>query len=179
MTAPVPALPGLTIATMAATDGVLLENLSQLYVHDMSALFAGTARLDLGEDGRFTLDPPIDRWWREPRHVPLLLRWHGRPAGFALVNAHSVLDPPVDRAIAEFFIVRKYRRSGLGRAAAQAVFDAWPGHWEAAVMRANAGALTFWRRAVESHGSARDITVHDRDDARWNGSVVRFRIAPA
>lgn len=164
---------------MAATEAALLANLSQLYVHDMSTFFAGTARLEVGEDGRFLLDPPVDRWLRAPDHVPLLLRWHGQPAGFALVNAHSVVDPPADRAIAEFFVVRKYRRSGLGRAAAHAVFSAWPGNWEAAVMRANAGALAFWRSAVTAHGSASAITVHERDDARWDGSVLRFRIAPA
>jgi len=173
------AMAGLAIEPALPSDRLLLENLTQLYLHDFSAFHADTAVLDLGDDGRFDPDPPLDRWWQAHDHVPLLLRWHGRLAGFALINADSQMDAPVDHAIAEFFIVRKYRRSGLGLATAHAIFNRWPGAWEAAVMRANIGARLFWDRAVRSHGEADNIAVHDRRDTKWDGLVFRFRIAPA
>lgn len=168
---------GLDIAAASAAERPLLENLYQLYMHDFSELFADTLRLDLGADGRYIVDPPVDRWWQAPAHVPLLLRWHGRPAGFALINNVSHLGTPVDRAVGEFFVVRKHRRRGLGVAAARAVFAQWPGEWEAAVMRANTGGRAFWERAIGGCSEAAAIVAHDRDDAMWNGTVFRFRIA--
>lgn len=166
---------GLAIDPARADERPLLENLSQLYLHDFSELFAGTPRLDLDHEGRFRLDPPLDRWWQAAEHVPLLLRWHGHPAGFALVNADSHMGVPVDRAIAEFFVVRKYRRLGLGRATARGLFARWPGTWEIAVMRVNIGAVAFWEWAITGYPVANGLVIHDRADALWNGTVFRFR----
>lgn len=159
-------------------DRPVLEALTQLYLHDMSAFFAGTGRLDLGEDGRFVVEPSLDRWFGAAGHVPMLVEVGGRPAGFALVNDHSVLGEQVDRAVAEFFVVRKYRRTGLGTAAARAVLSGAPGVWEAAVMRANAGAVAFWDAVMRGCPGVVDVMAHDRDDAGWNGTVFRLRVSP-
>lgn len=168
-------IPGLAIDPAAPHERPLLENLSQLYLHDFSPLFAATPRLDLTPDGRFILDPPLDRWWREPDHTPHILRWHGAPAGFALINRHSAMATPTDHAVAEFFVVRKYRRLGLGAAAAHSLFTRHPGRWEAAVMRANTRAAAFWHHAVHTLPAAHAITIHDRADADWNGTIFRFQ----
>jgi predicted acetyltransferase len=50
--------------------------------------------------------------------------------------------------MAEFFIVRQYRRSGVGHQAARSIFTANPGRWELAIAAPNAGARAFWPRAV-------------------------------
>jgi predicted acetyltransferase len=179
LTSPIrPRLAGLTIEAAASAERPLLENLTQLYLHDFSALYADTNRLDLGSDGLFQPDPPLDRWWTEPDHLPLLLRWHGKPAGFALINRHSHMGAPIDHGVAEFFVVRKYRRLGLGAAAAHAVFGHLPGRWEAAVMRSNAKAQMFWEAAIRNCPKASAITAHDRADGEWNGCIFGFSIAP-
>jgi predicted acetyltransferase len=46
--------------------------------------------------------------------------------------------------VAEFFVVRSARRSGVGSAAALALFDMFPGAWEVRIRRANPAALKFW-----------------------------------
>jgi predicted acetyltransferase len=171
-------LPGLAIDAARTEERGLVENLTQLYVHDFSALFAGTQRLDLGQDGRFQLDPPFDATWQVDDHLTLLLRWHGHPAGFALINRHSHMAAPTDNAIAEYFVVRKYRRLGIGIAAARAIFTAWPGQWEVAVMRANIGAIAFWDEAIRGCPNADKLVVDDRSDGDWTGPVFRFVIAP-
>lgn len=50
--------------------------------------------------------------------------------------------------MAEFFVVRKHRRSGVGFQAVRQLIGARPGQWEIAVVRANVGALAFWRRVA-------------------------------
>ena len=44
----------LQIVRAGPKDGVLLQNLFQLYTHDFSEFWAGSARGGLGADGRFT-----------------------------------------------------------------------------------------------------------------------------
>lgn len=170
---------GLSVDIATAAERAVVDNLVQLYIHDFSELYAGTSRSDLGADGRYVVDIPLDRWWGgADDHVPLLLRVDGRLAGFALINASPHGRAPVDRNIAEYFIVRKYRRAGVGTAAAHAIFDRWPGHWEAAVMRENIAARAFWERCIRSYPGTRDIVIGDSSNFTWNGAVFRWLIVP-
>jgi len=155
-----------------------LANLTQLYIHDFSAFWAGTPDGELQDDGRFA-DYPLDAYWREPSRIPLLFRQDDRLIGFALLNAVGHGDWPVERNMAEFFIVRKHRRGGAGTAAARQVFSLYPGAWEVAVARKNVGALAFWGQAIDGHPQVQDVTEHDLATAAWNGALFRFVLAPA
>ena len=168
----------LTVDVAAAAEQSIIANLLQLYIHDFSELFAGTPRCDLDGDGLYRPDIPLADWWRLSGHVPLLIRVDGRLAGFALINDHGHSGRSVDWNVAEFFIVRKYRRAGAGHAAAQAIFSRWPGQWEAAVMRANTGARAFWERTIADYPGVGGIAAEDCHDDRWNGTLFRFAIAP-
>ena len=108
--------------------------------------------------------------------MPLLIRQGGALIGFALINDHAHGGRPVERNMAEFFIVRKHRRGGMGTATAHVVFGRYPGTWEAAVARRNTAALAFWRKAIASHPLVSAIEEEDIATQEWNGPVIRFRI---
>ncbi|MEO8374586.1 MAG: GNAT family N-acetyltransferase [Sphingomonas bacterium] len=150
-----------------------LANMMQVYTHDFSELWSGEARGELGDNGLFAAYP-LDPWWREPDHIPLLVKAGGFLAGFALLNKTSHIDRPLERNMAQFFIVRKHRRSGVGTAAARMIFSRYPGRWETAVARANHGALAFWRAAIQP--LADEVELVDVESALWNGPVLRFRV---
>ena len=154
-------------------DRVALANMMQLYAHDFSELWSGEARGELGEDGLFAAYP-LDVWWREPDHIPLLVKAGGFLAGFALLNKTSHTGASLDRNMAEFFVVRKHRRSGVGTAAARMIFTRYPGRWETAVARANHGALAFWRAAIQP--LVEEVELVDVESPLWNGPVLRFRV---
>jgi predicted acetyltransferase len=170
------ASPMVTLHMARVEDRPVLESLFQLYVHDFSEQWSDRPDGEIGEDGRFEPYEHWDGYWRDEERVPLLVRTKGRLIGFALLNQHPVTGLLIDRNMAEFFIARKYRRGGYGLAAAHAVFDRWPGQWEAAVARRNTAALAFWRKAAATHPGSTDIEEIDLDNADWNGSVIRFRI---
>ena len=153
-----------------------IANLFQLYVHDFSEQWAGSERGELNADGRFGEYPPLDSYWQDADHVPLLIRVDGILAGFALLDRHSYSGGSLDRNMAEFFVVRKHRRNGVGRRAVHAIFDRYPGQWEAAVARRNLAALAFWRAAVSSHARVETSEEIDSQTAEWNGPILRFRI---
>ena len=158
-----------------STDRVTLESLMQLYVHDFSEHWAGRADGELGEDGRFP-PYPLDAYWSEPTHLPHLIRVNGRVGGFVLMNNASHVGRAVERNMAEFFVVRKHRRSGVGMIAAHQAFSRYPGQWEIAVARRNVAALAFWRKAVRQHPLATEIDEADIATTTWNGPVIRFRL---
>jgi predicted acetyltransferase len=153
-----------------------LANLFQLYTHDFSEQWAGTERGELQEDGRFEPYAYLDSYWREPAREPFLIRVDRRLAGFVLVNDYSHSGRPIDYSVAEFFVARKHRRGGVGRAAALAVIAPRPGQWELAVARANLPAQAFWRSVAREAALSGTVEEGDQADDRWNGLIVRFGV---
>jgi predicted acetyltransferase len=167
----------LVVSRAGADEASIIANLMQFYIHDFSELwFDREVEGELGPDGRYSDYPGLDAYWTDPTREPWLFRVNGLPVGFALVNTVAHSDAPIDRSVAEFFVVRKHRRRGVGLAAAHAMFGTAWGVWEAAVVRRNVGALAFWRRAAASYPGVRDLVEEDHDDAMWNGAVLRFRV---
>src|SRR5690242_13294493 len=151
----------------------VFDNLMQLYTHDFSEHWYDRPTGEVDEHGCFP-DYPLDAYWREKEHIPLLLRANSHIIGFALLNRLAHTNRPVDRNMAEFFVLRKHRRSGAGTAAAQAIFSRYPGMWEAAIARRNVVALSFWRRAIGEHPLSQHIEEIDVATSAWNGPVLRF-----
>lgn len=152
-----------------------LEAMLQLYIHDFSEFWAGQARGELLESGQFESDPRLDRYWAEPDRSAWFIRAEGHLAGFALLSGLSHSGQPTDFDIAEFFVVRKHRRNGVGFQAARQLIATRPGQWEIAVVRANVGALSFWRRVAADLSPS--VDEQHLDDDRWNGAILRFKVA--
>lgn len=153
----------------------VLENLLQLYIHDFSDFLASQRELE--DDGRFP-PFPLDGWFEGAAdRRPFFIRVDGRLAGFVLANRSSHSGRPVDWNVAEFFVVRKHRRGGVGTAAAHRLWRMFPGVWEAAVARRNLPALSFWRRTVETCPGVSQIEEGDYATEDWNGPILRFRVA--
>jgi predicted acetyltransferase len=135
-----------TIEVSPAPDGfAIVRNLFALYAHDMSA-FVG---LDVGDDGAFSIPASVASYWNGPdasERFPFLVRADGKLAGFALVR--RIVMNPATYDMGEFFILRRYRRSGIGRFVARTLFDRFAGSWEVRELPPNAAAQTFWRRII-------------------------------
>ena len=141
-------------------DRVLVDRLMQLYLHDFSA-FDGR---QLSDDGRFDY-PWLDAYWSDDDRHAYVLRVDGRPAGFALVR----LGDPTE--MAEFFVVRSHRRSGVGASAAREVFASHHGDWRVSEVAGNPAAVAFWRSVIPV-----DFAEHVLDDGT---TEQRFTIGAA
>ena len=119
----------------------LLEQLLQFYLHDFSEFAPRhTPYGEVDANGRFPYPPGLDAYWTDPACVPLLIQADGAIAGFVLLNRWSALDRPLDHAVAEFFVLRKHRRAGIGTLAAHSAFRRHPGRWEIPVADYNPAA---------------------------------------
>jgi predicted acetyltransferase len=136
------------LQTAQPNDAQLLSNLIQLYAYDLSEVYA----LSPGPDGRFFYDK-LPLYWSEPhKRFPLLIRHGGELAGFVLVTLGSpaCIDPRV-YDVAEFFVLRRHRRFGVGRDAAFLVWDQFPGQWTVRVSEGNIGGLSFWSKTINEY----------------------------
>jgi predicted acetyltransferase len=136
----------ITLVRATEKDASLLANLLELYIHDLSAIFR---HVEIGEDGRYGY-PGLPRYWSDPaRRFAFLIRCQGRVAGFALATRGSPLsDDSNVLDVAEFFVLRRYRASGVGRRAAALLWGGLPGRWMVRVGAANTAALEFWTRVI-------------------------------
>jgi predicted acetyltransferase len=122
----------------------ILANLLALYVHDFSEF----CDVEIGPDGRFRYDR-LPLYWSERNRHPFLVRMDGSLAGLILVKRGSeVSGDATVWDMAEFFILRGYRRRGIGTEVAHQVWKQFPGRWEVRVMESNLLALRFWRYAI-------------------------------
>jgi predicted acetyltransferase len=146
----------------------LLERLMELYIYD----FTEFDPVDVDEEGRYGY-PFLPLYWSEPDRCSFLIQVEGRWAGFVLVNQHSLLGQPGIRAIAEFFVLRKYRRQGVGEAAARLTFAHFPGCWEVAEITANLPAQAFWRDVIGKLTGGSFTEVYLETEV-WQGPVQTF-----
>ncbi len=107
----------------------VLANLLELYSHDFSEF----VDLTLGPDGRFGYRH-LPLYWSEAGRRPFIIMAGHRLAGFALVCKGSDISGDADVwDMAEFFVVRGFRRQGVGTRAAWEIWSRLQGRWEVRV----------------------------------------------
>jgi len=150
------------IAPVSYEGKSILRNLMELCQHDYSE-FDGA---DVAEHGVLGYKY-LDNYWTEEARQPFFMRVNGRLAGFALVR-----DIGDVHTMAEFFIVRKYRRLGLGRTVAHRLFDMLPGKWRVEQEPGNLPAQAFWLRIIGeyTHGRYEELA----GDDHWDGPFQLF-----
>jgi predicted acetyltransferase len=141
--------PSLDLIRAGEDQHDVLANMLELYSHDFSEFLP----LELRDDGRFGYKN-LPLYWSDPRRRAFLARFENKLAGLVLVKKGSEISGSEisgDEEVwdmAEFFILRGYRRRGLGTELAAKVWQACPGKWEVRVMANNVAALRFWNSAV-------------------------------
>lgn len=122
----------------------VIREMMQLYLYD----FTYYLNIELNEKGRFPEYPDLDEFWSRPgRKFPYLIYSGYHIAGFALVDRLGAGEA-ADYYMTEFFVLHKYRRAGVGKWAANQLFDHYPGRWKVTQVSTNIPAQTFWRRII-------------------------------
>jgi predicted acetyltransferase len=152
----------------------ILRQLLELYLYDFSEY--DDAELD--EHGRYGYEY-LDHYWIEEGRHPFFIRvaadgGGGKLAGFVLVNSHSfVLEDPEAKSIAEFFVMRKYRRRGIGQYVATQVFDRFPGKWEVDQHEGNRPSYLFWETVIDAY-TGRQYNKEELANEHLVGQAITF-----
>ena len=157
-------------------DKTILYHLIQLYRYDSSE-FDGHV---LNRRGLYLYRYLDDQWTKDYRR-PFIVKVDEEIAGFALVS----LDVPreymklssaeMTNTISDFFIMRKYRRRGVGKAAAASLLEQFRGTWEIRQTFANKNAYEFWKNIITQYICNGSYQEEILQDERWNGPVFVFK----
>lgn len=155
----------------------LVAGLMQFYLHDFSTIGNSASPLYVvdPETGAFPPYPGLERYWADPGHLPFVIRTAGEVAGFALVDRTSRDGREIDWAMSEFFVLRKFRRSGVGGEAVRQILGMQPGRWEVAVMENNVAAWEFWPGPIAGAPNVTGFEARAGDGTTWSGPIWSFR----
>jgi predicted acetyltransferase len=130
---------------------IILRNLMELYQYDMSQYEEERAN-DVNEYGLFDYKY-LDHYWTEEGRHPFFVMISGKLAGFVLVREITVAggDSSPKFSMAEFFILRKYRRQGFGKEVAYIVFKMFKGKWIVSWLNKNTSAKAFWTGIISEY----------------------------
>ncbi len=158
-----------TLEQVGAEAVPVLRRLMQLYLYDLGTIDGW----HIAADGRYGNAEKIERFWTEPGRRSFLIRADGALAGFALIRDRAWHAGAGTHEISEFFVLRRFRRTGVGARAATRLFDMVAGRWETAEMASNVDAQRFWRAVIGRYtgGVFEDI---ERATAGWRGWVQHF-----
>ncbi len=148
----------------------ILANLLEFYQYEFSE-FDG---FEMDKTGRFGYKY-LNNYWQDKNRYPFFIKVNGKLAGFVLVNNHTYATDDKDtKTIAEFFVLKKYRRQGIGKQAAIRIFNMYPGKWELRETNQNKQAQKFWRDAIKEYtkGNYQEILL---DNKKWKGPVQIFK----
>lgn len=162
----------ITIHRPARSERELIRRMMQLYLYD----FSEYEDEDLDEHALFIYGD-LDYFWFEATHAAFIITVDGKLGGFVLVSNEVALAEN-ERLLTEFFVLRKYRRRGVGKTAARLVFDQLPGKWEAHVIARNQPAQAFWRAVVADYTGGAYQEQQWADD-EWEGLLLAFETPPA
>lgn len=150
-------------------EKAVLGNLLELYLYDFSEFDGG----EVGPDGLYGYDY-LDLYWTEAGRHPFLIRVDDQLAGFVLVNRHNYLPTQQNaHAIGEFYMMKKYRRRGVGEKVAVQIFQLFPGKWEVAELAENLPAQQFWRKVI-GRFTQDQYEEFFLDNQYWYGPVLIF-----
>jgi predicted acetyltransferase len=144
----------------------VLRNLLELYNYDFTEFEPD----DVDENGLYGYKY-LDHYWIEKGRNPFFIRVDGKLAGFVLVREVGISLGNRVYSMAEFFVMKKYRKTGVGRKAANMVFDTLRGEWKVSEIENNIPAQCFWRKVISEYtkGSFEEIR-----EVGWHGPIQRF-----
>ena len=150
--------PEFELRSATSADRLPLFRMLELYQHDLSDVWDQ----DLDIHGEYGYS--LDEFWLSVGSRAYIVLVQSRYAGFALVVPRPKL-PGGQHWLDHHFIIKKYRKRGIGQAAAAALFDSLPGVWEVGQMHKNTAAQAFWRRAINAYANGNFVETKITTDA--------------
>lgn len=147
----------------------LIRNLYQFYAYESS----DWEQEDVEVDGRFYVhDEHLARYWSEPQWSANLILADGFIAGFLLIERSEL--PGIDALeLADLFVLKKYRRMGIGRALATQVLLDGETPWLVRFYDHDHAAQAFWHSVLDD--LPRPVQrIEPEDDEQ----LITFLIAP-
>ncbi len=143
----------------------IVKTLARFYAYEMTA-YTG---FPCPEDGLFFCRD--DAYWRDPTNTYFLIKVDDEIAGFAVID-HIGANQIVDANVADFLVLPKFRRRGVGTRSACQIFNNFNGNWEVMQLPENSSAISFWTSVIRQYTCGRYTTSQERTNNYGKNLVV-------
>lgn len=125
----------------------VLYNLIEKYLYE----FSQWDKMDVNENGVYGYEY-LDCYFTERNRFPYFIKVDNQLAGFVMVNDYQEIpDVETDFCIAEFFVMYKYRRNGVGRESLFKVLELHHGKWQLKRHPHNMASVYFWNKVISEY----------------------------
>lgn len=158
-------------------DHQVLRNLLEYYLYEFSGY---RDDIELNNQGYFGFQK-YEQFLSEP-YTTFFISVQGKLAGFAIVEEKFPTNFDRFYCIREFFVVRKYRRRGIGKQIAWEIFDQFRGVWDICQIKTNIRAQTFWRSIISEYTNGDYTEITDENgkvfQIFYNGKPHEYTLVP-
>ena len=152
-------------------DYPALRQMLELYQYELSDIWLQ----DADSEAKYGYD--LQRHMQGERFCAYVATDGSQYVGFALVAPAAVTQRD-GCWMEQFFVLKRFRRSGVGRTLAEHVLRCHPGPWEVGQMPENLAAQAFWRRVISQVSACSYVEVQVTE-GWWQGVVQQFRVEAA
>jgi Predicted acetyltransferase len=96
----------------------------------------------------------------------------GNLAGFVMINNYPEAKEETDYSMAEFFVMYKYRRCGVGKFVATQLFDKFHGRWQLRRHPKNTPPVYFWDKVISEYTNGNYRLVNDYPNAKYDDGTL-------
>ena len=153
----------ITIDRFKNEERNILDNLLQLYLHDLSLWFP----IDFdSKEGKYIYDD-LSKYFDGSNNYAYLLKDDENIIGFSLV------DTSEDNTMVfqEMFILNNYKSKGYGKEVVTKIFDMHKGDWVIKAVPCSPKAENFWKKTIEEYTNN---TYELEHTGKYNRAEFRF-----
>jgi len=137
----------ITLRPIHPEEKETLRDLWEKYDYDSSEY----DRSDVNELGLYG-EGTLNWYWTKGSYWAYFIVVDAKLAGFVILTDRPVIEgTQMDSQVGEFFVMRKYRRMGVGRRAFEQAFALHTGRHQIVRHPKNAAAVRFWDTVVNEH----------------------------
>ncbi|MDQ0359345.1 GNAT family N-acetyltransferase [Breznakia pachnodae] len=136
------------LVKVASKNKSLLFNLMQLYLYDLSVYF----NFKTNNNGIYEYDH-FEDYFTDTNYISYFIYNDNELIGFVLLNDYSPITNKHENIInvSEFFILKLYRKQGLGEITFQTLLDMHKGVWTIKPAAFSKEANAFWKTIINKH----------------------------
>ncbi len=132
----------MTLERVKLKDKKILNNLIQLYLHNLSQNF----KIDFDSKKGLYIYEDISKYFINDNDIPLFIKDEDNILGFILLNLSEK-----ENIVQELFILNNYKRLGYGKKAITEVFNTYKGNWCIKVVPCTPNSENFWINTVNEY----------------------------
>ena len=157
----------ISIVPVSKDEKEILRNLLEKYDYEFSQYH----KRDVNDLGLYGYDY-LDSYWTEKNRFPYFIKIDNKLAGFIMVDDYPIINLETNYTMANFFVLYKYRKRGIGTYAVKSIFDTYKGKWGLMYHPQNIPSKYFWHKVVKEYTNGKYEIIKDNKEANYEDGTI-------